>query len=214
MAEGDWSGGEVTSLAPTVPERRWDVLVIGGASGTGKTSISYRLARDHGVGITEFDDVVEALKAMTTPSQQPALHYWDTHPEAMAWTPQQIVDLTQRVWDDLLPAAQAVVANHLDFGVPLVLEGDYLLPRLVTQAAFGDIPAGGRVHGVFLVEDEEQIAANLRRREPDGGDMTVRARVSWLLGEALREECERTGVPALNARPWPTLAERIRATLP
>ena len=59
-----------------VRERRRDVLLIGGASGTGKTSVSYRVAREHGVGITEFDDVVEALKAMTTPDQQPALHCW------------------------------------------------------------------------------------------------------------------------------------------
>ena len=76
-------------------ERRWDVLLIGGGSGTGKTSIGYRLAHHYGVGITEFvDDVVEAVKAMTTPDQQPTLHYWDTHPEPMSWTPQRIVDLT------------------------------------------------------------------------------------------------------------------------
>ena len=202
------------AVTVSVEKRRWDVLVIGGASGTGKTSISYRLARDHGVGITEFDDIVEALKAMTTPSQQPTLHYWDTHPEAMAWPPQQIVDLTQAVCEELLPAAEAVVANHLDTGVPVVIEGDYLLPRLVAQAAFGDIPSAGRVQGAFLYDpDEEQIAANLREREPDGGDMSRRAHVSWLRGEAIRRECERVGVPALTARPWPTLLERVRAAL-
>jgi len=125
---------EVVTLA--AEERRWDVFIIGGASGTGKTSISYGLAHDYRVGITEFDDIVEALKAMTTPQQQPTLHYWDTHPEAMAWTPQQIVDLTQRVCEELHPAAEAVVANHLETDVPVVLEGDYLLPRLLSQAAF------------------------------------------------------------------------------
>ena len=198
----------------SVRERRWEVLLIGGASGTGKTSISYRLARDHGVGITEFDDVVEAVKAMTTPAQQPALHHWDTHPEAMAWAPEQIVDLTQQVCRQLHPAAEAVVANHLDTDVPVVLEGDQLLPRLVTQARFGGIPAAGRVRGVFLVEpDQEQIAANLTAREPGGGDMTVRARVSWLFGEALRAECERVGVPVVNPQPWETLLERVRAAL-
>ena len=190
------------------------MLVIGGASGIGKTSISYRLARDHGVGITEFDDVVEALKAMTTPDQQPTLHYWDTHPEAMSWTPQQIVDLTQAVCEELGPAADAVVANHLDTDVPVILEGDYLLPRLVAQAEFGGHPSAGRVRGVFLFDpDEAQIAANLRMREPGGGDMSLRARVSWLRGEALRRECERVGVPALTARPWPTLLDRVRAVL-
>lgn len=198
----------------SVEKRRWDVLIIGGASGTGKTSISYRLAHDYGVGITEFDDVVEAVKAMTTPDQQPTLHYWDTHPEAMSWAPQQVVDLTQAVCDRLHPAAEAVVANHLDAGVPLVLEGDYLLPRLVTQVRFGVIPAAARVRGVFLFEpDEKQICANLELREPAGGDMTIRAHVSWLLNEARRLECERVSVPAVTARPWPTLLDRVRAAL-
>jgi hypothetical protein len=36
--------------------RRWQVLLIGGASGTGKTSVSYRLAQYFGVGLTEIDD--------------------------------------------------------------------------------------------------------------------------------------------------------------
>ena len=193
-------------------QRRWDVLLIGGASGTGKTSVSYQIASDHGVGITEFDDVVEAIKAMTTPQQQPTLHYWDTHPEAMSWTPQQIVELTHAVREQLHPAAEAVVRNHLETEVPIVLEGDYLLPRLVSQARFGSAAAAGRVRGAFLFEpDEEQISANLSRREPAGGDMTVRAHVSWMLGEALRLECHRVGVPALTARPWATLLDRVRA---
>ncbi len=50
----------------------------------GKTGVSYRIASDRGVGLTEFDGVVEAIKALTTPEQPPTLHYWDTHPETMS----------------------------------------------------------------------------------------------------------------------------------
>ncbi len=71
--------------------RNWDVLLIGGASGTGKTSVSYRLARHFGIGITEVDDFQQMLKVMTTPEQQPLIHYWDTHPEAAALPPEKIV---------------------------------------------------------------------------------------------------------------------------
>ena len=60
----------------------WSVLLLCGASGTGKTQVSYPLARHYGVPIVEVDDLVEALQAMTTPEQQPILHYWRTHPEA------------------------------------------------------------------------------------------------------------------------------------
>lgn len=34
----------------------WQVLLLGGASGVGKSSVSYRLAQHYGVGLTEVDD--------------------------------------------------------------------------------------------------------------------------------------------------------------
>jgi uridine kinase len=43
------------------------VLLIGGASGSGKTSVSYRLAHHFNVGITEVDDFQVILERMTTP---------------------------------------------------------------------------------------------------------------------------------------------------
>ena len=41
---------------------------------------SYRLAQHFGIGITEVDDFQVLLERMTTPEQQPALHFWRTHP--------------------------------------------------------------------------------------------------------------------------------------
>jgi 2-phosphoglycerate kinase len=40
----------------TTPARSWQVLLLGGASGTGKTSVSYRLARYFDIALTEVDD--------------------------------------------------------------------------------------------------------------------------------------------------------------
>jgi len=187
-------------------EHKWDVLLIGGASGTGKTSVSYRLAQHFGIGISEVDDLTVLLKRMTTPEQQPILHYWDTHADGMEWTAEQIVELTISVVQVMAPGIEAVITNHLEGNVPLVLEGDYLLPSLATP--------DGSVRGVFLYEpDEAQIVANFLQREPDEGEQTMRARVSWLFGNWLKQEAERAGVIALPARPWDTLFERILAAL-
>ena len=114
------------------PARRWQVLLIGGASGSGKTSVSYRLAHHFGIGITEADDIHCALMRMTTPEQQPALHYWQTHPEAQQWPAEEILQLFLASCHALAPALEAVIANHLESDVPLVLEGDYILPALAT----------------------------------------------------------------------------------
>jgi 2-phosphoglycerate kinase len=59
-------------------EHSWQALLMGGASGVGKTRVSYRLARHFDFGITEVDDFQVILRRMTTPEQLPQLHFWDT----------------------------------------------------------------------------------------------------------------------------------------
>lgn len=61
-----------------IPHRSWQVLLLGGPSGAGKTSVSYRLAHHFRIGITEVDDFQVILERMTTPTEQPVLHYWRT----------------------------------------------------------------------------------------------------------------------------------------
>lgn len=195
-------------------ERTWEVLLIGGASGVGKTTVSYRLARHFGVGITEVDDFVQIMKAMTTPEQQPVLHYWDTNPEARQLSPQEIVDLTVAVGEVMQPGLEAVIANHLLNSAPVVLDGDYILPSLAAKPSFADLPNVGQVRAVFLHEpDEEQITTNFRLREPKEGDQSFRAHVSRLYSDRLRLMAEELGINVVPARPWASLFERILATL-
>ena len=194
--------------------RTWDVLLIGGASGTGKTSLSYRLARYFDVGITEIDDFQVILERMTTPEQQPVLHYWRTHPEAMRLPPEAIVELTVSVAETMAPAIEAVIQNHLESNTPVLLEGDYLLPATAARTSFGAVSNGGRIRAAFLFEaNEGQIATNYSRREPAEGRAALRSRVSFLSGNWLRTEAQRYGVPAVEARPWESLFDRVVALI-
>jgi 2-phosphoglycerate kinase len=182
----------------------WRVLLLGGASGTGKTALSYPLARRYGVSIVEVDDLVEALQAMTTPQQQPILHYWRTHPEAAAYPAERIVELQIAVARALRPGVEAVVANHVETGTPVIIEGDYLLP--------GPLPPG--VRAVFVHEpDMAQLIENYRLREPSAGDQRTRAEVSARYGDWLATEAQRYGIPVLAARPWETALDRCEALL-
>jgi 2-phosphoglycerate kinase len=179
-------------------------LLLGGASGTGKTSVSYDIARRFGVGITEMDDLHLAVEALTTPEQQPALHYWRTHPEAVDLSPEEIIPHFFDMCRALGPAFKVVVANHIEYQTPIVLEGDYLLPEMLAEWKFE------RAKAVFLLEsDEEQLVRNYAAREPKDGEQRKRAQVSRLHSVWLKEECERLGLVALEARPWATLIERI-----
>jgi len=184
----------------------WIVTLVCGASGTGKSCVARPLAARYGVPLAEADDIVTALQAITTPRQQPMVHFWETHPEFSSWAPEQIVARHFEVASALRPGYAAVIADHVEFAAPVVFEGDYLLPELAAQA-------GAAVRAVVLDEqDEDQITANYGRREP-GGKQRDRARVSALVSAELARRARRCGVPVVPARPWTDGLDRVDRAL-
>jgi 2-phosphoglycerate kinase len=187
--------------------------LIGGASGVGKTSVSYRLARHYGVGITEIDDFQVILERMTTPDQYPVVHFFPNHPDGWhRMREEEKLEFAIGFAELMATALEPVIANRLRGGPPIVLEGDFLPPSLAVQSTYAGVPAAGRVKTIILYEaDEEQIARNFRARE--GQDQPERARSCWHYSEWLTQEARRLGVPAVPARPWDTVFERIIALL-
>ncbi|MEM7535580.1 MAG: hypothetical protein AAF639_25615 [Chloroflexota bacterium] len=199
-----------------VIHRDWDVLLVGGPSGVGKTSVSYRLARHFDVGITEVDDLYIVLETLTTPEQMPLVHYWQTKPESVQLSAEDILEHQIAIGRLMLPALKAVIANHIETQTPVVLDGDFILPALMAKENTGSHESEfyqlDRIRAVFLYEpDEAQIVRNYLLREPDEGAQTGRAHVSWLYGEWLQEECVKHGVLSLPATPWESVFERIVA---
>lgn len=184
----------------------WTVTLLCGASGVGKSCLARPLAGRYNVPLIEADDIVTALQAMTTAHQQPWLHFWRTHPEAASWAPAKMADLHFSVASALRPAFSAVIADHIEFAAPAVMEGDYLLPELAAE--FG--PA---VRAVVVNEpDEDQIVANYQRREP-GSVQRHRAQVSALVGTELTRRAGRCQVPVVSARPWGDGLDRVDRAL-
>ena len=120
-----WTAGEGLH---TSRDRSWDVLLIGGASGTGKSTVANELARRFAVPVTPIDDIVTALMTLSTPEQQPILHRFWTEPGAFDWPAERIVDHTIEVVRVLTPGINAVIDDHLASVAPVILEGDYLSP--------------------------------------------------------------------------------------
>ena len=85
----------------------------------------------------------------------------------------------------LAPALEAVIANHLEGGAPVVLEGDFLLPALAVQPTYGDTAADGQVRAIFLYEeDEAQLCRNFVDRE--GEEQPERAHAAFRHSRWLR----------------------------
>lgn len=176
------------------------VFLIGGASGAGKTRLSYRLARHLGSALIEVDDLVVATRAVTTALDCPGLHHWLTH-DSSGLSVDDVVAGQVRVAHALEPAVQAVIENHLETRTPVVIEGDYLLP----QARHG-------VRAVIVHEDDvDQLVANYAAREPGGGEQRQRAQASRDYGRWLADQAAATGAPVLAPRPWPTAFDRLLA---
>lgn len=209
------SGREVGYLgAMTQGGRGWDVLLIGGASGVGKTRLAFALSDHFAVSVLQVDDLQVAFESLTTAEQQPELHFWRTNwAEFSAFSDAEFVEHFRSVARGVFhPAVEAVIAEHLESGYPLIIEGDFLLPSLAVASSFLDQPSNGRVAAIFIHEDDEQqIAANYGERE--GQPQEFRAHASWLNAQWLRGECGRLTVPSLPSRPWDTLATRTIAAI-
>ena len=85
----------------------WIVTLVCGASGAGKSCLARPLAERYGAPLAEADDIVTALQAITTPEQQPILHFWETQPQFRSWAPERIAARHFEVAGALRPAYAA-----------------------------------------------------------------------------------------------------------
>jgi 2-phosphoglycerate kinase len=104
----------------------WRVLLVGGASGVGKTVLARTLARHYGVSLLLVDDVRLALQQVTTLEQQPALHYFLTTPDVWRQPEDDLLTGFVGVATALAPALGVIVARHLivEGADPLIIAGD------------------------------------------------------------------------------------------
>ncbi|MFI2611203.1 AAA family ATPase [Kitasatospora sp. NPDC018619] len=192
----------------------WDVLLIGGASGLGKSRAAAHLSALHGAFVVEFDDVVAALQAATTADSHPGLHHFDALDDPDALPADRVLELqiaTARALDDAL---LGVVRNRLTVDVPAIVEGDYLTPGAAARAAAEAAGQGRRVRAVFLHEDDPRsIGANYADREPASGPQPERAAVSARYSGWLADGARAHALPVVDCRPYATLPERLAAAL-
>ncbi|MFJ9776709.1 AAA family ATPase [Kitasatospora sp. NPDC101157] len=192
--------------------RPWDVLLIGGASGVGKSRAAARLAAVHGAFTVEFDDVVGALQAATTPATHPGLHHFTTA-HAQDLDTERVLELQIATAHALDEALLGVVRNRLSVDVPAVVEGDYLTPRAAARAAAEATAHGRRLAAVFLHEGEAaRISANYARREPQAGVQSERAAVSARYSHWLAAQARAHRLPVVDCLPYDTLSQRLAAT--
>lgn len=188
-------------------DRNWTVLFIGGASGTGKSSIAYEIARFYGLNVLEVDDIHLSVEAVTTKESFPAIHYWNTGVNweeiGVAGNVNWLIDVSK----EMIPVLKELVNRHIEDKLPIIIEGDFIYPE------FANSFENPEVKSIFVNEsDINQILQNYLSRE--GGDLQhYRAEISIAYGKWIADTCSQNGIRLIEARPWDTVLTRAIKSL-
>jgi 2-phosphoglycerate kinase len=188
-------------------ERNWTVLFIGGASGTGKSSLAYEIGRYYGVNVLEVDDIHLSIEAVTTNESFPAIHYWNT---GVNWKDIGVdgnVNWLIDVGKEMIPVLKELVERHIEDKLPIIIEGDFINPEFTKSFE------NPEVKSIFVNEtDINQIIQNYLSRE--GGDLQqYRAEISIAYGKWIADTCDRNGINVIESRPWDTVLTRVIKSL-
>lgn len=196
------------------------VLLLGGMSGTGKSTAAAEIGRRSGIPWLQVDDLRLAFQRsrITLPERTDALYYFtdvETRPNIWRQPPELLRDALIAVGYTMSPAIEAVIDNHVDQCEPLIIEGDGIVPALFDRPAVRKRFVRHQVRAVFLVEsDEEVLFTNMLARargitHMTESDLRAEARAKWLFGYWIAEQATDRGLPVVAPRPWNTLIDRI-----
>ena len=201
-------------MTPDSNDRTWHVLLIGGNSASGKTTLARQLGLLHGISWMMVDDLRLAFQRARAhlPEGADAL-YFDKQPNYWTRPPREQCDALIGVGEALSAPLEVVIENHVDQATPIVIEGDGILPSLLSRPPV--VERAPSTRAVFLVEqDESAILANIveRGRHVAGWaerDLRNDARSKWLFGQWLVGQAASHDFQVIEPRPWETLQERV-----
>lgn len=206
------------------------VFLIGGSSGTGKSVLARRLGREWGIPALQVDDFRLVLKdavERAVESQDNPPELWDhlglgglrdvqevyADPGA---SPELRFQALRATAEAMSKAVEIVIAHHIATQTPIILEGDGLLPSLLTRHTVARLPLEpGQLRGIFLVEDDEnrlfENALQRGRGFKEGPLIEQRniIRTSWLFGQWIKTEAASQNIPVIPSHPFDTLFNRV-----
>ena len=195
--------------ATTVPST---VLLVGGDSGTGKSTVAAGLARDLHLAHVRLDDLWVIARSLVGRDALPAIHTFTDPHVSLARPTDDALKAFVDVMGALEPAIATTVRIHIARDEPCVIEGICLSPALAARLR------DARCRAVFLVEDEPgTIWRTMTLRSDDdwlglsGKERSAAVALGQRLDRWLRDECVRYDLPTVPARPWSDARQRVLA---
>ena len=186
------------------------ILIIGGATGTGKSTLATELAYRLGISrITSTDVVRQVMRAFFSPALMPSLHYSSFEAGGGMKMPMPDPDQGDRALYGFIQQAEqvavgavAVVERAVLEGLSTVVEGVHLVPGLVEPPPDHDATI---VNVMLAIEDEEAHQSHFVARDSASGGARALERYLQHFGEIRRIQdyllgrAQRMNVPVVDA---------------
>jgi 2-phosphoglycerate kinase len=186
------------------------IVIIGGATGTGKSTLATELAYRLGISrITSTDVVRQVMRAFFSPELMPSLHYSSFEAGGGMKMPMPDPDQGDRALYGFIQQAEqvavgavAVVERAVLEGLSTVVEGVHLVPGLVEPPPGHDATI---VNVMLAIEDEEAHQSHFVARDSASGGARALDRYLQHFGEIRRIQdyllgrAQRMNVPVVDA---------------
>lgn len=201
---------------PATGTSPWTVLVILGASGTGKSMAARTIARRHGVPWMQVDDLRLAMQfsQVSLPERTDRFYFFERAEDVWSLPVEDLLQGFIEVAELMVPAVRVVIDSHVVTDVPIVLEGDGVLPALVDDPVIRPHIDTGRVRfcAVSARSIDELVENMIERGRGDVGDVERHRRhagANAAFGFWLADRSREHSIPVVASRPFVTLPERI-----
>ena len=135
------------------------VILIGGCSGAGKTTLGRALAAHLDCVSLTIDDLLGAVRAITTPESHPGLHVMNkpNYTEYFTNSPvEKLITDAMLQHEAVWPAVERTIRNHATWGTPIVIDGWHLRPEFTQSLNLETVSAHWIVIEPTILEARER----------------------------------------------------------
>jgi 2-phosphoglycerate kinase len=143
------------------------ILLVGGATGTGKSTVATEAAYRLGITrVTSTDFIRQTMRAFFSSEFMPSIHYSSFEVGGRdADEPDPLLNGFLEQTRNVLVGVRAAIDRAMQEGWSMVLEGVHLVPGMLPASIEGALV----VQCVLAIEDEEEHASHFATRDTDQG---------------------------------------------
>ena len=184
-----------------------NIILIGGGSSVGKTTLARMLGERLGLNYLELDHYLQKIN-------DPELLFHNDDPAFWYQSAQVLCDRLVHVAEQAEPYIRLLVTKWLSEKKTGIIEGEQIHPQLAEQ-----LTSSEDMRAVFVIEsDPKRLYRILKQRSQRFRELNKVQQhrvveMDRLFGLWLRSQAELRQLAWLEAQPWATLVERTMARL-